>query len=102
MSIAYIKEPEAITARDISEIPRPARSIIPKWSFNTSLQLTGDYYVTEVYSERNVVDEINKFMPSEIICNHAFLMCGMDIDDIKNKIAQSIKNNTVIMFLFCI
>ncbi|MFQ9515449.1 MAG: DNA mismatch repair protein MutS [Eubacterium sp.] len=51
---------------------------------------TGDYYVTEVGSERNVIDEINKFMPSEIICNHAFLMCGMDIDDIKNRLSISV------------
>lgn len=51
---------------------------------------TGDYFVTEVNSERNVIDEINKFMPSEIICNHSFLMCGMDIDDIKNRLSISV------------
>ena len=48
---------------------------------------TGDYYVTEVATERNVLDEINKFTPSEIICNHSFLMCGMDIEDIKNRLS---------------
>ena len=51
---------------------------------------TGDYYVTEVTTERNVVDEINKFMPSEIICNHSFLMSGMDIDDLKDRLSISV------------
>ena len=51
---------------------------------------TGDYYVTEVATERNVLDEINKFTPSEIICNHSFLMCGMDIEDIKNRLSISV------------
>lgn len=69
MSIAYIGGKFGISIADVT---------------------TGDYYVTEVLSERNVLDEINKFMPSEIICNHAFLMCGMDIDDIKNRLSISI------------
>ena len=30
---------------------------------------TGDYYVTELDAERKLLDEIHKFMPSEIICN---------------------------------
>ena len=33
---------------------------------------TGDYYVTEVDNERKLLDEINKFAPSEIICNDSF------------------------------
>ena len=69
MSIAYIGGKFGISIADVT---------------------TGDYYVTEVYSERNVLDEINKFMPTEIICNHAFLMCGMDIDDIKNRLSISV------------
>lgn len=51
---------------------------------------TGDYYVTQVHTERSVIDEINKFLPSEIICNHSFLMCGIDIDDLKNRLSISI------------
>ena len=35
---------------------------------------TGDYLVTEVRSERTLLDEIYKFSPSEIICNEAFYM----------------------------
>ena len=34
---------------------------------------TGDYFVTEVDTERKLIDEINKFAPSEIICNESFL-----------------------------
>lgn len=69
MSIAYIGGKFGISIADVT---------------------TGDYYVTEVSNERNVIDEINKFLPSEIICNHSFLMCGMDIDDIKNRLSISV------------
>ncbi len=44
---------------------------------------TGDYLVTEVEGERNLLDEIHKFSPSEIICNEAFYMCGIDLEDLK-------------------
>ncbi len=46
---------------------------------------TGDYLVTEVEGERNLLDEIHKFSPSEIICNEAFYMCGVDLEDLKNR-----------------
>lgn len=51
---------------------------------------TGDFFVTEVDSDRALIDEINKFMPSEIICNDAFLLTGIDIDDLKNRLNISI------------
>ena len=69
MSIAYIGGKFGISIADVT---------------------TGDYYVTEVTTERNVVDEINKFMPSEIICNHSFLMSGMDVDDLKDRLSISV------------
>lgn len=47
---------------------------------------TGDYLATEVDSNRKLIDEINKFMPSEIICNDAFFMSGIDIDDLRNRL----------------
>ena len=53
---------------------------------------TGDYYVTEVNSLRAITDEINKYMPSEIICNDAFMMSGADIDDLKNRLGITIFN----------
>jgi len=46
---------------------------------------TGDFLVTEVLSERALLDEINKFMPSEIIYNDAFAMSGIDLDEIKSR-----------------
>ncbi len=47
---------------------------------------TGDFFVTEVENNRALLDEIYKFMPSEIICNDAFLLTGIDIDDLKNRL----------------
>ncbi len=46
---------------------------------------TGDFMVTEVDSERELFDEINKFSPSEIICNNALYMSGVDMDGLKNR-----------------
>ena len=46
---------------------------------------TGDFLVTEVETERELFDEINKFSPSEIICNNAFYMSGVDLEELKNR-----------------
>jgi len=46
---------------------------------------TGDFFVTEVPSERAFLDEINKFTPSELICNEALFMSGLDMEEIKNR-----------------
>lgn len=51
---------------------------------------TGDYYVTEVDSERKLVDEVHKFGPSEIICNESFYMSGVDIDDLRHRLGITI------------
>ncbi len=51
---------------------------------------TGDYYVTEVDSERKLVDEINKFGPSEIICNESFYMSGVDVEDMRHRLQITI------------
>lgn len=47
---------------------------------------TGDYYVTEVEDARRLLDEINKYHPSEIICNDALLMSGIDLEDLKHRL----------------
>ena len=47
---------------------------------------TGDYYVTELDTERKLLDEIHKFTPSEIICNEAFYMTGLDFEDLKHRL----------------
>lgn len=46
---------------------------------------TGDYYVTEVHSLRTLMDEIHKFQPSEIVCNQAFSVSGIDLDALKEQ-----------------
>ena len=46
---------------------------------------TGDFFVTEVESERKLLDEINKFMPTEVICNEALFMSGLDTSDLKGR-----------------
>ena len=46
---------------------------------------TGDFFVTEVQSERELLDELAHFTPSEIVCNQAFFMSGIDMDELKNR-----------------
>ncbi|MGF0032841.1 DNA mismatch repair protein MutS [Bariatricus sp. SGI.154] len=46
---------------------------------------TGEYLVTELGDSEKLFDEIYKFMPSELICNEAFYMSGMDMDLLKDK-----------------
>lgn len=55
------------------------------YGISTADVSTGDYYVTEVDTTRGILDEIYKFAPSEIICNPAFLACGIDIADLKGR-----------------
>ena len=51
---------------------------------------TGDYFVTELPDSVKLMDEIYKFMPSEIICNESFYMSGMDLDDLRNRLGIAI------------
>ncbi|MCI9559206.1 DNA mismatch repair protein MutS [Candidatus Ventrimonas sp. KK005] len=64
MGIVYLGEKLGVSAADIT---------------------TGDFLVTEVTSERSLLDEINKFSPSEIICNDAFSMSGIQLEEIRNR-----------------
>ena len=51
---------------------------------------TGDFYVTEVDSNRAINDEIMKYSPSEIICNDAFEMSGIDIADLRGRLGIAV------------
>lgn len=51
---------------------------------------TGDYYMTEVDSSKKVMDEITKYMPAEIIYNDYFLMSGIDMEDLGEKMHISV------------
>ena len=65
MSIAYLTNRIGISVADIS---------------------TGDYYLTEVENLEKLQDEVYKYEPSEVICNDAFLLCGLDFDLLKSKL----------------
>ncbi|SDA40382.1 DNA mismatch repair protein MutS [Lachnospiraceae bacterium G11] len=47
---------------------------------------TGDFYLTEVEDINRLYDEIIKFEPSEIICNDAFLLSGIDVEDLRGRL----------------
>ena len=51
---------------------------------------TGEFRTTQVEHQDALFDEMNKFEPSEIICNDAFCICGMDFDFIREKIGAVI------------
>ena len=36
-------------------------------------------------SERALLDEINKFTPSELVCNEALFMSGLNMDELKER-----------------
>ncbi len=65
MSIAYLPNKIGLSVADVT---------------------TGDYYLTEVEDTRKLTDEVNKYMPSEIICNDAFLVSGIDTEDMRNRL----------------
>ena len=47
---------------------------------------TGDFYLSEAESNKELYDEICRYMPSEIIANDFFYSCGLDIVDMKNRL----------------
>ncbi len=51
---------------------------------------TGDYFVTEIDSARKLMDEIAKYAPSEIICNEALYVSGVDLTDLKERLGISV------------
>ena len=44
---------------------------------------TGDFFIQEFEGLTKIQDEVYKLTPAEIICNEAFLMCGMDLTALK-------------------
>ncbi len=65
MSIVYLGEKIGVSIADFS---------------------TGDYFVTELSSGSELIDEINKFVPSEIIINEYFSMSGIDLTAVNDKL----------------
>ena len=54
---------------------------------------TGDFHLTEAEDSRKIADEIAKHTPTEIVANDAFLLCGININDLKDR--QGIMVNTL-------
>ena len=61
-------------------------SLSDQFGVATADVTTGDFFVTEVDSKRRLLDEIYKFSPTEVVCNEALFMSGLDIDDLKNRV----------------
>ena len=57
-----------------------------KYGVSVADVTTGAYYVTELDSERKLLDEISKYMPSEIISNEAFFVSGIDLEDLRHRL----------------
>ncbi len=51
---------------------------------------TGDCFVTDVDKLQKLLDEVNKYVPAEIICNDSFMMSGADITDLRERLGISI------------
>ncbi|MGN0334710.1 MAG: DNA mismatch repair protein MutS [Lachnospiraceae bacterium] len=47
---------------------------------------TGDFYTTELDSERKLLDEISKFAPTEIVCNESLFVSGVDLEDLRHRL----------------
>ncbi|MGN0298606.1 MAG: DNA mismatch repair protein MutS [Lachnospiraceae bacterium] len=69
MSVAYMDKMFGLAVADVS---------------------TGDFYVTEISTTQELCDEIFRFTPSEVLVNEAFIMSGVDLDDLKERISFSL------------
>lgn len=64
--------------------------IADRYGVSVSDITTGDYFVTEIPDSAKLMDEICRFSPSEIICNEAFYMSGMDLDGMRDRLGITI------------
>ena len=46
---------------------------------------TGEFLSTTCFDEKEVMDELSRFSPAEIICNQAFMISGIETEDVKNR-----------------
>jgi len=51
---------------------------------------TGSFYMTEFDTMNKLLDEISKISPSEIICNNSFIVSGIDLEDLKDRLSITI------------
>ncbi len=64
--------------------------IADRYGLSVADVTTGDYFVSEIADSEKLFDEIYRYMPSELICNEAFYMSGMDLDLLKEKLGITI------------
>lgn len=64
--------------------------IADRYGLSVADVTTGDYMVTELDAGNKLLDEIYKFMPSEIICNESFYMSGMNLDDLRDRLGIAV------------
>ncbi|MCD8068163.1 MAG: DNA mismatch repair protein MutS [Lachnospiraceae bacterium] len=69
MCVAYISGRIGISACDVS---------------------TGEYYVTEVEDLQKLRDEMMRYAPSELVCNEPFMVSGMDIEDLRDRLGMAV------------
>ena len=69
MSIAYFDDKTGISVCDVT---------------------TGEFLLTEVDEINKIIDEITKYEPAEIICNDAFLLCGIDLAYLRGRMGITI------------
>lgn len=46
---------------------------------------TGEFLTTLCTSVKEMLDELSRFSPAEIVCNHSFMISGADIEEIKSR-----------------
>ncbi len=57
--------------------------IADRYGLSVADVTTGEYLVSEISDSDKLFDELYKFMPSEIICNEALYMSGMDLSHLR-------------------
>ncbi|WP_330582219.1 DNA mismatch repair protein MutS [Faecalicatena orotica] len=103
------KQAKGLVKREVTRIVTPGTNLAPqaldetknnylmcivyiadRYGISIADITTGDYFVTELEDSAKLMDEIYKFMPSEIICNESFYMSGMDLEDLRNRLGITI------------
>ena len=99
------KQAKGMVKREVIRVVTPGTTLIPQgldetknnyimsivcmegcFGISTADISTGQCLVTEMDKPRRLVDEITKFMPAEIICNQSFLLCGIDVEDLRTRL----------------
>ena len=102
------KQAKGLVKREVTRIVTPGTNLaitedeksnhylmcIAYFSGKTGLSIadvtTGDYYLTEVDTNKKILDEIMKYSPKEIISNDAFFVSGIDLEELKGRMGISI------------